>query len=188
MEQITIYADDNLLTWKISGCSSLDQACRELVVVIQVLEELGMEVSSGKSEAVLSLKGSKLLPMLRRHTCKKAGVCCLVASYQGGRILIPIKQELKYLGVKLPYAAFEFQSMCYRSPQARSSFNSLRKALQVNGPLSTRERLRVYRACLGCDYLWCSWSWCGSQKFASFGKYGCSTTAQGHAGVRQRYF
>ena len=91
IEHITIYADDNLLSWKIDGCRSLDRACREITTVVQVLEDLGMEVSSGKSEAVLALKGTKQLHTLAKHTCTRAGVSCLVACSGGKRLYIPVK-------------------------------------------------------------------------------------------------
>ena len=55
-----------------------------------------------------------------------------------------LKLEIKYLGIKLSYTSFEFQSMRYRCQQPWSNFSSLRKALRVNGPLSLRERLRIH--------------------------------------------
>ena len=48
---LTIFADDKFLCWKIGSERDLGQAVREVGVVLATLKELGMKVSSSKSEA-----------------------------------------------------------------------------------------------------------------------------------------
>ena len=52
------------------------------------------------------------------------------------------------VGIKLSYGAFELQSMRARITRAEQVFGSLRHVLRTCGPLSTEQRLRMYRVCV----------------------------------------
>ena len=59
LSHATVYADDKHLSWEIDGASSLSRAVKELGTVLRILRGLGMEISFGKCEAVLSVKGHR---------------------------------------------------------------------------------------------------------------------------------
>ena len=143
----TVYADDKHLAWEIDGMDSLRKALRELGAVIETFQETGMEVSFGKCEAVLQLKGLQQDKAMKKFTKARNGVAHLIFG-KGGSMLIPLKNEIAYLGARLSYGSFEYCTAQHRCKQSWRSFNSLRKALRTSSVLSSKERLRIYRVCI----------------------------------------
>ena len=143
----TVYADDKHLSWEIDGVHTFERAVKELGLVLQVLRDLGMEVSFGKCEAVLSLKGIKQAEILKKYTRVRNGSSHLVLRADR-EILIPLKTEITYLGTVLSYGSFEYATTQYRCRQAWNNYKSLRRALSTNGVLSSAERMRIYRVCI----------------------------------------
>ena len=145
-QHATVYADDKHLAWEIESVESLDRAVKELGVVMSVLGELGMEISFGTCEAVLSLKGLKQQQATKKYVKARNGVPHLVVRTDK-EVLTPIKNEIAYLGVLVSYGSFEFITV-HRCRQSWLSFKSLGRALRTNGVLSLLERMRIYVACV----------------------------------------
>ena len=143
----TLYADDKHLAWEIDGVHTFSRAVKELGVVLQMLRDHGMEVSFGKCEAVLSLKGTRQSEILKKYTRVRNGAAHLVIKTDR-EILIPLKPEITYLGAVLSYGPFEYATAQHRCRQAWNNYRSLRRALSTNGVLSSAERLRIYRVCI----------------------------------------
>ena len=59
------------------------------------------------------------------------------------------------VGIKLSYGAFELQSTRARITRAEQVFGSLRHVLRTCGPLSTEQRLRMYRVCVSPALYYC---------------------------------
>ena len=143
----TVYADDKHLAWEIDGVHTFSRAIKELGVVLQVLRDLGMEVSFGKCEAVLSLKGARQAEILKKYTRVRNGSAHLVIKTDR-EILTPLKSEITYLGAVLSCGPFEYATAQHRCRQAWKNYKSLRRALRTNSVLSSAERLRIYRVCI----------------------------------------
>ena len=107
-----------------------------------------MEIGYGKSEAILALKGRRQLQSLKQRAVQGFGVTCLRVRVLDRDVYIPLVKEILYLGAKISYLSFEFQTAKYRCSQAWASYKALRKVLRSNSAMTTRERLRIYRACV----------------------------------------
>ena len=145
---MTIFADDKFLCWKIQGEQDLAQAMREIAVVLQTLEDMGMKVSHSKSEAVLSLKGTEAERMKKRYIQKRDGISKLRIGLAGDTVRIPLKDEIKYLGVVLSCGNYELQSAKHRCKLAQVAYVRLRKVFRPGAVISKAARLRIYRACV----------------------------------------
>ena len=145
---ITIFADDKFLRWKINGAADLEQAIREVAVVLQTLGDIGMTVSHSKSEAVLVVKGSDADRVRKRFIHKRNGVDTLRRGLADGSVYIPIKTEVKYLGIMLSYGSYELRSAKHRCRLAQVAFGRLHKVFCTGAAISQQARLRVYRACV----------------------------------------
>ena len=144
---MTIFADDKFLCWKIQGERDLEQAIREIAVVLQTLDALGMTVSHSKSEAVLSLKGAEADRLKKRYIQRRDGVDKLRIDLADGSVHIPIKGEIKYLGILLSYGSYELQSARHRCKLAQVAYIRLHKVFRTGAVISRAARLRIYRAC-----------------------------------------
>ena len=107
-----------------------------------------MEISYGKSEAIHALEGRRQLQSLKQHAVQRFGVTCLRVRVLDRDVYIPVVKEILYLGAKISYSSFEFQTTRYRCSQAWASYKALRKVLRSNSAMTARERLRIYRACV----------------------------------------
>ena len=145
---LTIFADDKLLCWQIGSERDLDQALREVGVVLATLQELGMKVSNSKSEAALALKGSEADAVRKRLVVKWNGQTCLRVGRSQNTAYIPIKSEISYLGIQLSYGSYELQSARHRRQLAKAAFARLHRVLRKGAVLSKAAKLRIYRACV----------------------------------------
>ena len=145
---LTIFADDKFLCWTIGSERDLEQAVREVGVVLATLRELGMKVSNSKSEAVLAVKGNEADAARKRFVVKWNGEMCLRVGKSTNTANIPIKSELAYLGVQLSYGSYELQSAKHRCKLAKVAFSRLHRVLRTGAVLSKAAKLRIYRACV----------------------------------------
>lgn len=52
-DALTVFADDKFLFLKVRSVEDMEKAMKETVVVLEVLKNMGVQVSHSKSEAVL---------------------------------------------------------------------------------------------------------------------------------------
>ena len=145
---LTIFADDKLLCWQIGNERDLDQALREVGGVLATLQEMGMKVSSFKSEAVLALKGSEADAVRKRLVVKWNGQMCLRVGRSQNTAYIPVKSEISYLGIQLSHGSYKLQSARHRCQLAKAAFARLHRVLRKGAALSKAAKLRIYRACV----------------------------------------
>ena len=147
-KHLSMYADDKHGFWTIRSINDLSEAPRQLGLLINTITELGMKVNGAKSKVVLALKGRIHMKLLKRCTKYWRGQNCLIVNSPAGTMYISIQTSLEYFGVKLSYGRFEVQAAQHRVQQAHAVFNQLKAPLRVNGPLSRKHRLRLYKACV----------------------------------------
>eukprot|EP00439_Symbiodinium_sp_Y106_P039661 s233_g4.t2 len=145
---MSIYADDKHCFWEITDPNSLRKAIAALRILLDVLRSSGMEVSINKCVAVLALRGVTAQQALKRHVKHWNGHRCLVVPGPQGDDYIPLAEYMSYLGVQLSYGAFEAQTAQARFHKAAQNFAALRQVLRTRGPLSLRQRQRIYNACI----------------------------------------
>ena len=148
LSHLTLFSDDTHSYWSIHSVADMSRATEQLLTVIRVLTEMGMRVNFTKSSAVCALKGLGALRAQRKHFCWHDGSLCLRLRQESADLYIPLGETLEYLGVILSYHHFELQTAKLRAAKADANFARLGKVLRTNGPLSERQRLRVYRACV----------------------------------------
>ena len=145
---MSIFADDKHCFWEIHSCKDFEAALKQLQIILRVIAESGMKVNFQKSVATIALKGQQAACILKRFTKIWDGRKCLILRRDTQDILIPIEENMKYLGVILNYNQFELATAKHRCQQANISFAQLKNVLRVNGALSKAQRLRVYVTCV----------------------------------------
>ena len=145
---LTLFSDDTHSFWSINSVSELNTAVAQLLTVIRVLSDFGMQINFSKSSAVCSLKGLGSHRAQCKHFCWRDGLLCLRLREASSDLYIPLGDTLEYLGVVLSYHHFELQTASHRAAKADANFARLNKVLRTNGPLSEKQRLRVYKACV----------------------------------------
>ena len=148
LQHMSIFADDKHCFWEITNPHSLRQAIAQLRIVLDVLRGCGMEVSVAKCVAVLALRGSWAKQAMQKHTKYWNGRKSLHVPGTQGSDYIPIEEHMTYLGIQLSYGAFELLTVQMRASKAEQSFAGLRQVLRTRGPLSLRQRQRIYNACV----------------------------------------
>ena len=156
---LTLFSDDTHSFWSINSVSELNTAVAQLLTVIRVLSDFGMQINFSKSSAVCSLKGLGSHRAQCKHFCWRDGLLCLRLREASSDLYIPLGDTLEYLGVVLSYHHFELQTASHRAAKADANFARLNKVLRTNGPLSEKQRLRVYKACLQLSCLWYRRGW-----------------------------
>ena len=154
MRHLTLFSDDTHAYWKLHSPKDLEHAISQLSTVITVLTDAGMTVNFGKSSAVCVLKGQCSATAQSRHFRWRDGALHLRLPRDTTDMYIPLTDTLEYLGIVLSYHNFEIQTVKLRAAKAQINYSRLYKVLRVNGPLSEKQRLRVYIACVLSSWLY----------------------------------
>ena len=101
---------------------------------MSTLTEMGMKVSHSKSEAVLALKGRDAEAVRKRFVVRRAGIDCLRIGRVDNCIYIPLKTEIKDLGILLSYGSYEFRSAQHRCKLAKAAFKRLHRVSSRRRP------------------------------------------------------
>ncbi|CAE7865787.1 unnamed protein product, partial [Symbiodinium necroappetens] len=142
----TMFADDLHGCWEFHSVADFHSALRDVRHVIQVLEGLGMELNLQKSLVVLRLRGSAVASATRHALVWHNDVQYLRLQSEPKDLYIPVATSMPYLGATLSHENFELQTLRTRTQCAQTRFQELRKVLRSNGALSSRHRLRLYKA------------------------------------------
>ena len=143
----TFFADGFLAQWTIETWSDMKSVPTQISKIIEVLEDHGMQLSPGKTVVLYSLWGKQvhacLKPMLYQHAT--LGKCLRVgaANLKGKSYLLPVVMSHEYLGVKLSYKNFEWQTLKHRLRHAWIAYNRL-SALLKSKALPVHKRLQPF--------------------------------------------
>ena len=122
------------------------------------LKALGMQVALDKTVILMHLGGSTYTPATkgRIHHTKEGRK--LIISTHFGRVLLPIKKDHTYLGIKISCGHFERATVAYRMNHSWAAFNRLHGVL-VSKALPLSVRLRLWTACVKTVLLYGQSSW-----------------------------
>ena len=154
LRHLTLFSDDTHCYWHVHSAQELERAIQQLSRVIAVLTEAGMSINFSKSAAVCGLKGKGVAAAQQRHFRWRDGALHLRLRRDTHDLFVPLGDSLEYLGITLSYHNFQLQTVKMRQAKAQANFARLHKVLRVNGPLSAKQRLRVYAACVLSCFLY----------------------------------
>ena len=89
------FADDKLFKWSFANVSDVSAAIQEARCILQVLAELGLQVSQDKTVVLFKLAGSQATACRRKLVCKIDGKVHLRIQPD---LTLPIKAQHTYLG------------------------------------------------------------------------------------------
>ena len=139
LDDLTIFADDNLLHVRFLDQAGLEQAIDKCNFLLDLLSQLGLTVNAEKSQALLSLRGTGAASARSRHmaTLKRQQVLVLSSDRK-----IPIKSEITYLGAQLSYHNYQDSSLRVRLAAARSTYRQLRTILRSSRSISLQKECK----------------------------------------------
>ena len=143
----SLFADDVFGSWIYRTPSDFKQAIRAIGVLVQTLQQIGLELSVEKTVILLAAIGTSspsVLASYRTHIDETPHLQIPV-----GRAKLPFKivSSHKYLGVMVSYQGFELLNLKHRLRTAWGSFWRLHHIL-INRTLSLRTRVRLWKACV----------------------------------------
>ena len=145
---LTVFADDTLIFWSVQSWASLRKAVKEAGKLMQQLSLDGVSISYEKSSCLLALSGTRKKRANRSYVDWHRGRECLCVSVASSQVLIPIVDQVSYLGIQLSYGRFEAQTIQYRVDKATTQFNGLTSVLRTTSKFSRQHRIRIYKACV----------------------------------------
>ena len=149
LEAQTSYADDFHLQWEFHTEQACRNACRMVPRIIADLQQLGMDVSLGKTVILWAIKGSKSSQLLREFTATVKGERVFQVKTPTGHFSLPLRRTHDYLGIKIGYHSFERSTVQHRLQLSWVAMHRLHDLL--------KHRLVPVRK---CTLLWqsCVWS------------------------------
>ncbi|CAE7458415.1 unnamed protein product [Symbiodinium natans] len=144
----TFFADDFLAQWTIETWSDMKSVPTQISKIVAVLEDHGMQLSPGKTVVLYSLWGTQVHACLKPMLCQHAtlGKCLRIgtANLTGKSYLLPVVMSHEYLGVKLSYKNFEWQTLKHRLRHSWIAYNRL-SALLKSKALPVHKRLQLHQ-------------------------------------------
>ena len=144
----TFFADDFLAQWTIETWSDMKSVPTQISKIVAVLEDHGMQLSPGKTVVLYSLWGTQVHACLKPTLCQHAtlGKCLRIgaANLTGKCYLLPVVMSHEYLGVKLSYKNFEWQTLKHRLRHSWIAYNRL-SALLKSKALPVHKRLQLHQ-------------------------------------------
>eukprot|EP00438_Fugacium_kawagutii_P032800 Skav211937 [mRNA] locus=scaffold1086:563651:568933:- [translate_table: standard] len=149
----TVYADDWVSHNYITSVEQFHQIIRWLGLVLDLLEDNGMQPNLDKTKIMLSLGGRALPTITKRYIRRTRHGAFLCIPRRNGTCQIQIVSQIPYLGVQLHYRRIESATMDTRLQSAKTATALLHKWLFTRQPLRLQHRIRVWRQCV----LPCHW-------------------------------
>ena len=154
LKHLTLFSDDTHSYWMLNSLQDLEHAVSQLLLIISVLSDAGMSINFTKSAVVCVLRGRGAAAAQRRYFRWRDGALHLRLQRDSVDLHVPLSDTLEYLGIVLGYGNFELPTARLRATKAQANYARLHKVLRVNGPLSAKQRLRVYAACVLSCFLY----------------------------------
>ena len=150
LAHLTTFADDHHAAWEFNDVPSLLRALTEANLVLETLEEDGMQISLNKTQAILALRGTRSRSLKKKLVYKQDGELRIrLGLLSSGSVYnLPLVQQARYLGVQVSYAKSSSQcTLHHRLRQARVSYTVLRP-WWGSGKLLLKDRLRLWVTCI----------------------------------------
>ena len=144
----TVFADDHLGSWVFHTLDDLRRMDSEVTALFKVLTAAGMVISPSKSKLILKLKGAAALKFARSRQVKKNGIWYWNFQTDGNNFLIPIEEEVTYLGTILTFGRQADRTVEYRLEEARRRECQLKRCIRSRSVLGARTRVQIWRSCV----------------------------------------
>ena len=144
----TVFADDHLGSWVFHTLDDLRRMDSEVTALLKVLTAAGMVISPSKSKLILKLKGAAALKFARSRQVKKNGIWHWNFQTDGNTFLIPIEEEVTYLGTILTFGRQADRTVEYRLEEARRRECQLKRCIRSRSVLGARTRVQIWRSCV----------------------------------------
>ena len=144
---LTLYADDIHAGQTIHDLAELDTYLCRIGILFDLLEAAGLELSPGKSTAMLKIVGRKHDHVQTKYTKRtKEGMVLLIPRSNGSFTHIPLKSHTKYLGAKMTYGNVAADTLQLRKICSDNAFSRLRRWLNKTSKLSLQTKYRLWRS------------------------------------------
>ena len=145
---VTMFADDLHSGQIFRSASQLDAALRNLGMLLDVVETMGLELSLDKTQVLIHICGSNCRQTIKRiiHHDRDGPYIELPRVAQA-MSKVRIKKQAKYLGVCISYHTSEKLTMQTRISSAHKTFGRLKKWL-CSTRLRLGYRLQIWHSCV----------------------------------------
>eukprot|EP00438_Fugacium_kawagutii_P018546 Skav204351 [mRNA] locus=scaffold3936:141329:147985:- [translate_table: standard] len=144
---ITFYADDLHVGCVIMKASDVTLFLRFVGILVTKLQSLGLQISSTKSMAIVSLKGIHHQKILRQIMHRTKTGTLLVVPMGASHLKIPVVHSCSYLGIIMSYSNFELATVKHRVSAATQAYHRLHRWLR-NKHLRFATRYRIWQSCV----------------------------------------
>ena len=136
---LTAYADDLILCFPVDVEGDVPRACSAIAFFIDFLSNFGLEINIAKTQVLFRLVGKASRRVLAKHTRNIEGGRRLKVSEQ---LLLPIKEEIEYLGIKLSWQRCSDSIVLHRIQRGRRAFAMLHQWWRM--PLSLALKIKLF--------------------------------------------
>ena len=145
---LTIFADDYHMADAFTSLAAFEHLLDVVAVLFHVLTAFGMEVSAGKSKAILALRGT-LSNTIRKKYVRPAPdgsgqVLRIQSRHQA--FCIPLVSQFTYLGTQVSYSCFEQQTLTSRLAKGETCYHRLGAVLKGRHHLTQAQRLHLWKS------------------------------------------
>ena len=150
---LDLYADDYLHQELLTTFEAFAPALRKMGVIIQYLQDNGLQVSIDKTAVLLRIAGTRYAMAMKQHTFRRKdreGIERLYIKIPTAtkELHLPVAQEHKYMGIMATYYCFEDSTLQHRISSAKNAYTRLKPFLRSRKRLSLPGRLRMWWACV----------------------------------------
>ena len=146
---ITIYADDIHIGDSFVALNDFLFFQKALGIFVTTLASMDLILNTGKSIAILELRGQQGRAIRRqfvRHD--NNGASLKITPLNAADIFIPIRKTAKYLGVLIGYGNFEDASLKHRLSLMHTGFRRLQRWLTGRHSLTIAQRYKLWITCI----------------------------------------
>ena len=149
---ITLFADDNHVSWMLTAEKDLHHAVTQLGAFLALLAEMRLQVNPGKSKCLLLMHGPKARSLRKQYVTIIQNKPHLRVPHPGfgsfKPFLIPLCTSFRYLGMEVTYGNFGSLTLRHNIAQAKARYSQMRKLLAGKHCLTQASRVQLWRACL----------------------------------------
>ena len=120
----------------------------EVSALLAALTTAGMEISPSKSKLIFRIKGAAALKYARSKQVKKNGSWHWNFRAGGQTFLIPIEEEVTYLGTILTFGKQADRTVDHRLDEARRRECQLKRSIRSRSVLNSGTRVQIWRSCV----------------------------------------
>ena len=147
-DHVNIYADDMHASGLFFSEKDLQQLLFYFGLILEALQQKGMQVNTTKSAILLIMGGSNHRPVRTALTWRdRAGEWIKITGCHT-EFVLPVTGHTKYLGTIVSYKSLEDQTIRHRLSLARVAFARMHSWLTAKRGLNVQSRLRLWQTCI----------------------------------------